>query len=113
MTGLKKHISFVLLFGFLFPQVLNGVHYFLIPHDFYAKQENRQELSIPGYAYHSCDYQLAPVESYLSKAVVTRFIGMPFVFKQESFGSVSNHVNELAFHYSLRGPPDRPVFLSI
>lgn len=105
MADYKKHISFVLLSGFLLPQGLNSVHYFLIPHDFYALQQNRQEVSLPGYTYHFCDYQLAAVDSTLPKAVTTEYFRIPFVSKKESFSSGSNHINELAFHYSLRGPP--------
>lgn len=105
MAGYKKHISLVLLWGFLLPQGLNSVHYFIIPHDFYAMQENRQEVSLPGYTYHFCDYQLAVVDSTLPKTVTTGNLRIPFVWKEENFSSGSNHINELAFHYSLRGPP--------
>jgi hypothetical protein len=105
MKRFRLHITHFLLAGFLFPQVANAVHYLVQTHSLSSDTGLTYDITVPPYEYHNCDYQF----NSLKYNFTTEFEIQPPVFppreQDEKYYSGIKFVNELAFHYSLRGPP--------
>lgn len=105
MRDIKKYIALILLSGFLFPQAVNSIHYFVVPHKYPSEDGRNKSFSASSYEYHSCDYQLNGFK-----------YNLPPVFGEDFIKGFNNknrqdlQVNPVyfpvtAYHYSLRGPP--------
>ncbi|MFO7721138.1 MAG: hypothetical protein R6W85_11940 [Gillisia sp.] len=105
MHRFKLHIAYFLLTGFLFPLVANAVHYFVQSHSLSPKTGETYNFAVPPYDYHVCDYQFNSLKYY----IITNYDLKPSIFapreRQEKYFYTDEFVTELAFHYSLRGPP--------
>lgn len=107
MMEFKKHIALLLLVGFSFPQVVNSVHYFVVPHYNKTGAEVSNQITAPIYHYHSCDYHLAGINGILFSNCQSQ---QPFnkedLVPQQFYYSFDHNI-EFAFHYQLRGPPEK------
>jgi hypothetical protein len=110
MKSFQIHITHFLLAGFLFPQVANAVHYLVQNHSLSSQTGETFDITVPPYDYHSCDYQFNSLKYNLTTEVEIK----PPVFipreREKKFFNGIKFVNELAFHYSLRGPPPTTVY---
>lgn len=105
MNCIKRHIASLLLLGFLFPQLANAVHYYIVSHEISSEEQNKVFFSGPAYEYHSCDYHLSgfkflfPTFEYSGKYIIPEcgqeIVSYAFLLFTE----------KAAFHYSVRGPP--------
>lgn len=105
MNRYRSHIAHLLLAGFLFPQAANAVHYLVISHSLSHTAGENYELAIPPYDYHNCDYHFSSLKYYINTQEVFKLSVPPTGEAEEKYFYSIKFVNELAFHYSLRGPP--------
>lgn len=105
MYRFQIHIAYFLLTGFLFPQVANAVHYFVQSHSLSPKGDETYNIAVPPYDYHVCDYQFNSLKYYTlnHNEIKPSFFGPRELLAKYFY--TNEFVNELAFHYSLRGPP--------
>lgn len=104
MHVFRIHIALFLLTGFLFPQAANSVHYFIIPHTV-PNADAGEELTLPAYEYHFCDYQISGWNFFISATGKMNSPHFSAKGVKPVFSYCVDLINELAFHYSLRGPP--------
>lgn len=105
MNRYREHIAHLLLSGFLFPQAVNAIHYLIQSHSLKYSTGESYEIAVPPYDYHLCDYQFNSI-NYSIKPEEEYKLSVPLAREaEENIYYTINVVNELAFHYSLRGPP--------
>lgn len=107
MKGFKLHITLFFLCVFLFPQAANSVHYFVIPHSL-GTPAGEEDVTTTAYDYHFCEYQLTGWSFFIPTSSKVNFTPFPTQGKKPHFLYSFNLISELAFHYSLRGPPHAP-----
>ncbi|MCM4160131.1 hypothetical protein FHG64_09890 [Antarcticibacterium flavum] len=105
MNRFNLYIAYFLLTGFLFPQAANAMHYLLIPHSSQDSTGESYELASPPYDYHTCDYQFNSLKYFLNFDQPFDIPAVPLNKEEEKYFYSISFINELAFHYSLRGPP--------
>lgn len=109
MSRYKQYIVHFLLAGFLFPQAANAMHYLVESHSLSHSTGENPELATPPYDYHNCDYQFNSLKYYISTTAIFKLtVPPPGEAKEKYFYSIKV-INELAFHYSLRGPPSKEL----
>lgn len=105
MKKYQLYIAHFLLAGFLFPQVVNAVHYMVQTHSFSATGDETYNIAIPSYDYHNCHYQFNSLKYNITTGENFKlFILGPLERKEKYFYGIK-FVNDLPFHYTLRGPP--------
>ncbi len=105
MNRRQLYIAHFLLAGFLFPQVVNAVHYLVQSHSLSAHKGETHDIAVPPYDYHNCEYQFNSLKYYVTAEVELQTSILPPREQEEKYFYGIKFVNELAFHYSLRGPP--------
>lgn len=110
MKRFQYHITHLLLAGFLFPQVANAVHYLVQSHSLSPHTGETYDIGVPPYDYHNCDYQFNSLKYYFTSGNGFKPPTFTSSEREEKFFYKIKFVNELAFHYSLRGPPRPPGY---
>ncbi|HSI71191.1 MAG TPA: hypothetical protein VK941_13230 [Gillisia sp.] len=105
MKRYQIHIGHFLLAGFLFPQVANAVHYLVQSHTLSSQLSETYDIATPPYDYHNCEYQFNSLKYYVTTDVELKPTILSPREREEKYFYGIKFVNELAFHYSLRGPP--------
>jgi hypothetical protein len=109
MKRFRLHITHFLLAGFLFPQVANAVHYLVQSHLLTSNTGGTYDITVPPYEYHNCDYQFNSLKYNFTTEFEIKLPIIPAREREEKYFYGIKIVNELAFHYSLRGPPTTNV----
>jgi hypothetical protein len=108
MRKFKVFINHLLLVGFLFPQAANALHYLVQSHSAHIHSGEIYEVAAPTYEYHNCDYLFHSLKYYNPSEANLEFAVFEAPQKKEDH-FYSGDFKELAFHYSLRGPPFMPA----
>lgn len=103
MQNRKKHIALFLLVGFLFPQVANSMHYFVVDHKF-SFLDSSKKIN-PDFEYHSCTYHLNGVSGIVPTENFKEDDPTLYFSKKHKFCRLVNYVHNPHFNFSLRGPP--------
>lgn len=110
MKRFRLHITYFLLAGFLFPQVANAVHYLVQTHSLSFQTGETFDITVPPYDYHSCEYQFNSLKYNITTGVEINPPVLAPREREEKYFYTNKFVNELAFHYTLRGPPVKSIF---
>ena len=110
MNVFKTHIASLLLLGFLFPQVANAVHHFLIPHKTSVEEQSEPSYTVPAYDYHSCDYHLSGIKFVIPESVYREKKLIPEKRQEDIPTAFLLHTQKIAFNFSVRGSPEERTF---
>ncbi len=105
MQVYKRHIAILLLAGFLFPQVVSGMHYLMVSHSYSSENKTaykQLDITIP---YHSCHYHLSSFPSVLPSEYCLKNNDLVTPPATLHFCSLENYVQQPDFNFQLRGPP--------
>ncbi len=104
MYQVKKHIGWVLLWVFLVPQFNNGLHYWVIKHDF-SRDFSGKTIVAAKNLVHYCDQTLFKIPALILMVQNFEFQYFEFLYK----GQFQTRIHEFAkvyfIGYYLRGPP--------
>ena len=105
MKKFPLHSSVFLLLLFVFPQVNNALHYFVVEHHFHAYDSNEKQYYHKNQT-HDCEQSIFKTPSILLLDLeYTELIKTVLFFKKEKFGLDLFHNIIFFKNPSNRGPP--------
>ncbi|WP_424492384.1 hypothetical protein [Salinimicrobium sp. GXAS 041] len=105
MQVFKRHIAILLLAGFLFPQVVSGMHYLVVSHSYSSENSTSFKKADRNYLVHTCHYYLNSFPSVLPSQYGLKNNNCVTPQATLNFFSLEDYVHQEDFNFQLRGPP--------
>lgn len=105
MKKFPLHSSVFLLLLFVFPQINNALHYFVVEHHFHAYNSNEKQVHHT-HQTHDCEQSIFKIPSIvLFDLSCVELITTVLLFKKDTFSSDSYYSMTFFGNPSDRGPP--------